>query len=363
MKLFNGIVIGFVFAISNLSMGQESKKVYWVYAQVRKDYKKGECRTVFMSNVFKLSDADENTIQKHKYFVGEEFGNSLLDNGFDESTLKNITIRAYASEKKANEVWQQNFERATQDAIRNDFNEYCTPVNFEWTYTGERYREDLNYSIFEDGWTMLSDSLKSNELTHLKDVHNVEDLIDNEKINIKERKLSFFKNGRLVEYTINRGKENVLLFNRLYANDTAFFVGKQKRFLDKLQFQRPYLYNDEDVLSYLQFAVNFMEAEGGHRVTILTRKRLAKEDFELRRQALNWDFELKDPEVIYSDRKNSLVRVFAHIKGTLNLAIFKVDNTNGEIDLEDYHTIKTGVEYNSGKTFGSGILIKNNNLN
>jgi len=359
MKLFNGIVIGFVVAISNLSMGQDSKKGYWAYAQVRKDYKKEECRTVFMTNVFKLSDADENTIQKHKYFVGEEFGNSLLDNGFDESALKNITIRAYASEKKANEVWQQNFERATQDAIRNGFNEYCTPVIFEWTFTGERYRADLNYSIFEDGWIVLKDSLKLNELAYLKDAYSAENLSDNKKINIRERKLSFFKNGRLIEYTINKGKENVILLNRLYANDTAFFVGKQKRFLDKLQFQRPYLYNDEDVLSYLQFAVNFMEAEGGHRVTILTRKRLAKEDFELRRQALNWDFELKDPEVIYSDRKNSLVRVFAHIKGTLNLAIFKVDNTNGEIDLEDHHAIKTEVEYNSGKRVGSGILLQN----
>jgi hypothetical protein len=344
-------------------MGQESNKGYWAYAKVRKNYKKGECRTVFMTNVFKLSDANENTIQKYKYFVGEEFGNSLLNNGFEESALKNITISAYDSEKKANEVWQQNFERATQDAIRNDFNEYCTPVNFEWTFTGERYKTDSNYSIFEDGWIVLKDSLKNNELAYLKDAYSSENLIDNKKISVRERKLSFFKKGRLVEYTINKGKENAILLNRLYANDTAFFVGKQRRFLEKLKFQRPYLYNDEDVLSYLQFAVNFMEAEGGHRVTILTRRRLAKENFELRRQALNWDFELKDPEVIYSDRKNSLVRVFAYIKGTLNLAIFKVDNTNGEIDLEDHHTIRTLVEYNSGKSVGAGILIKNNNLN
>ncbi|MCL6265053.1 hypothetical protein [Flagellimonas myxillae] len=359
MKTLQNKLYLLLLLIAAFAHGQESTKTYWAFANFYSGGTNEECRKLFMTPVFNLPKANATNYEKFEDLIKEELSAALSENNFEDESTGRIYVRTYTSEDLANEGWQQRNDREIKLALRTDYREYCEPQVLDWNYTGKAFKEDLPYSLFEDGWKKIDSIPEKISMLQLLGKLKGKTIDQNENAyTVRKRKMEIYKNGELLEYSKKTSETTAHLDYVLKANDSSILLhGKVNKLSKKLKEARPFLFNDRDVIEYLKLMVNIVHDKKNNRYTLVTQKRLFQENFALRQKELDWTFTLKDPRVLYDGKNESLISAFILRKDALCLGVFSINRVDGDIDIKDMHILKTGLDYDAGIGSENGINI------
>ncbi|MCB0753397.1 MAG: hypothetical protein KDC52_18140, partial [Ignavibacteriae bacterium] len=241
-----------------MAQNDTKEAMRWVYLACNIEDEAGQCSKLLMTNVFPVYGINEYNLNKKEQLIKEELSNTFSKKPYDTKTIDNMLIKSFEQQKDANDDWQKRYKGESDKAKFDDSGKNCEPITYNWKYSGERYFKETNYSIFEDGWSILKDSVRLDELSHLNELLKKNLGAGPTEVVVREKPLPIFENGKLIEYSIKSKENQVIIYNRLYANDTAYFLDPKKS-LKNLQNEHPFLFNDEDVITYLKLAVNLLE--------------------------------------------------------------------------------------------------------
>lgn len=338
--------------------GQEINDEVWAYAYVNPKKLEGQCQTLYIAHPFEVPNANKFNFKKVSDLAEEELMYDL-DTGFLNMTeYSSVNVLVYTSKDKAFESWQKRIENERHWAIKNDFQEYCEPVEIEWTYQGKVFGKNKVYSIYEEGWTTLlpPDSINM----HIKNINRLnggETKLDYYNATVRIRPLTLYKNGKLVELLSQKDDGSIQLNYLIYTNDDVILIdGDSDKLLRVLADKRPFLFDDDQVIDYVKLLVNTLYDENMGRATLITRKRLRRENFELRQKELDWNFTLNDPEVIFESRDESLVSAYVCWNRELLHLIIEVDRKSNKLDVLNYIRILPDFQYETGHQTSEGIV-------
>lgn len=341
-------------------LAQEQKKEIWAYAKVQTKREQNSCRTLYITPPFPIKGVDAKNYKKIQPLAEQELQHDLESGILDIHNHDNVYVKVYDTKAKAFESWEKRLKNERDWALRSDFSQSCEPVEIVWCYTGKTFGENQWYSIYEDGWKDVTamDSIKSH-LAHLEGMLGKKLEKGYFDVRIRQRNMNMFKNGRLLEFLRKNEGEKALLTYVLILNESSFLLhGDGDKLVKRLTEERPYLFEDDQIIDYIKLLINTLNSEKLGRATVLTRERLSKEDFVLKQSELKWSFTLTDPRVLYESRDESIVAAYVYIHGELLHAIIELDRRHSKIDLLKSIRVLNHMDYHVGHATQEGIWVE-----
>lgn len=348
-----------LYAHSNHS--QETNDEIWAFVKIRTVRIKGQCQTLFISQPFVVPNATKDNYYKIEQLAEEELESDLKKDFLGIKNFGHISVNVQISKNKAYEFWERTWTNERKWAIESDFLENCEPVEIEWSYKGKKNEKSGPYSIYEEGWSNILETDSINQyLEQLKDLVSDTTNIVNNKTSIRQRPMKMYKNGKLIEFYTQKKTNEYILSYMLFANESFFLLhGDPEKLEKRYADERPYLYESEQIIDYMKLLINTIHSEKLGRGTIITRKRLKEENFELRQKELDWTFILSDPKVLFESRDESIISAFVYIDNQLIDATIKLDRKHNNIDVLKKTRLLVDFGYNPGINTDNGILFEN----